>query len=72
MSFAQEDVLDVLACLGTEDSAGRRSSDTTGEWLYIFKPDVGGLRVYVKVLLREGCVVVSFHEDEGAGHEEAE
>ena len=34
--------------------------------------DVGGQIIYVKLLLREDCVVVSFHEDEGGGHEEDE
>ena len=40
--------------------------------MYVFKPDVGGLVLYLKVVLREDCVVVSFHEDEAAGHEEGE
>jgi len=26
--------------------------------------------LYVKLIVRTDCVVVSFHEDEGAGHEE--
>jgi hypothetical protein len=26
--------------------------------------------LYVKLILRNDCVVVSFHEDEGGGHEE--
>jgi len=47
-------------------------SRITGEWMYVFKPDVGGQIIYVKVMLREACLVVSFHEDEGADHEEDE
>lgn len=38
----------------------------------VFKPDIGGQIIYVKLLLREDCVVVSFHEDEGGAHEEDE
>ena len=65
-----EDVCDVLAKLKSEDSAGRLSSETTGEWMYVFKPLVAETVVYVKLILREDCLVVSFHEDEGDGHEE--
>ena len=62
----------MLEYLSTEDSAGRLASRTTGEWMYVFKPDVGGQIIYVKVMLREKCLVVSLHEDEGADHEEDE
>jgi len=72
LGLSPGDVRDVTAALITEDSAGRLVSETTGEWLYVFKPDVGGQIIYVKLVLREDCVVVSFHEDEGGGHEEDE
>jgi hypothetical protein len=65
-----EDACDVLAKLRSEDSAGRLLSKTTGEWMYVFKPLVEGAVVYVKVILRDDCLVVSFHEDEGDRHEE--
>jgi len=72
LGLSPEDVRDVIAGLGADDSAGRLVSETTGEWMYVFKPDVGGQIIYVKLVLREDCVVVSFHEDEGGGHEEDE
>jgi hypothetical protein len=72
LGLSPEDVREVITGLGAADSAGRLASETTGEWMYVFKPDVGGQVIYVKVVLREGCVVVSFHEDEGGGHEEDE
>lgn len=72
MGLSPEGVRDVIAGLGAEDSAGRLVSETTGEWMYVFKPDVGGQIIYVKLVLRGDCVVVSFHEDEGGGHEEDE
>jgi hypothetical protein len=33
-------------------------------------PVVGGQTLYVKVVLREDCIVVSFHEDEGGEYEQ--
>jgi hypothetical protein len=65
-----EDVRDVLMRLTTRDSAGRRVSDVTGEWMYVFRTHVEVTLIYVKVILRSDCVVVSFHTDEGAGHDE--
>jgi hypothetical protein len=38
--------------------------------MYVFKPWLGGLVLYVKLIIRTDCIVVSFHEDEGADHEE--
>jgi hypothetical protein len=70
LGLTAEDVRDVLEGLTADDLAGRLASSATGEWMYVFKPDVGGLVIYVKVLLRESCLVVSFHEDEGTEHEE--
>jgi len=72
LGLSPEDVGDVVAGLSGEDSAGRVSSETTGEWMYVFKTDMAGQMLYVKIVLRESCVVVSFHEDEGGGHEEDE
>ena len=66
----QEDACEVLEKLTAEDSAGRLESDATGEWMYLFKPSLAGVVLYVKVILRNDCIVVSFHEDEGDGHEE--
>jgi hypothetical protein len=66
----EEDACDVLARLTTGDSAGRLQSAWTGEWMYLFKPRLAGVVLYVKLILRKDCLVVSFHEDEGAGHEE--
>jgi len=59
------DACDVLARLNREDSAGRVRSELTGEWLYVFKPRVASTVLYVKLILRGGCLIVSFHEDEG-------
>jgi hypothetical protein len=70
LGLSPEDVRDVIAALGFGDSAGRLISETTGEWMYLFKPEVGGQTIYVKLAVRENCAVVSFHQDEGGGHED--
>lgn len=40
--------------------------------LYLFKPQLAGTVLYVKLVLRNGCVVVSFHEDERFGLTQAD
>src|ERR1700720_1295818 len=72
LSLDGEDACDVLASLTAEDCAGRKRSATTGEWMYVFKPELAGSVLYVKVILRTNCVLISFHEDEDGPHEENE
>src|SRR5438128_7768177 len=60
----QEDACDVLANLATRDFVERLGSRMTGEWMYVFQPTVGEVILYVKVILRSDCVVISFHEEE--------
>ena len=38
--------------------------------MYVFKPTVADTVVYLKLLVRETCLVVSFHEDEGDSGED--
>jgi hypothetical protein len=66
------DASESLEGLRAADFVGRLASETTGEGMYLFKPKVGGILVYVKLILRRGCVVVSFHEDEGGDDEEGD
>lgn len=66
----EQDACDVLMRLTIEDLAVRMVSAPTGEWMYVFKPSLAGLVLYLKLILRIDCVVISFHEDEGAAHEE--
>jgi hypothetical protein len=65
-----QDACDVLAALSAADFAERFESEHTGEWMYVFKPSVAGTLVYLKLILRADCVVVSFHDDEGEADEE--
>ena len=38
--------------------------------MYVFNPSVAGIVVYVKVVLRADCVVISFHEEEESDEDE--
>ena len=60
----EEDARHVLANLNARDFVERAVSKKAGEWMYVFKPRVGGLIVYVKVIVRSNCVVIAFHEEE--------
>ncbi len=64
LGLDEEDALQVLATLKLGDLVGRVESRHTPEWLYVFKPRVGGIALYVKLMVRTECVVISFHEDE--------
>lgn len=64
LSLDEGDALEILAGLSGADLVGRLESARTPEWLYIFKPEVGGSVLYVKLIVRAECLVVSFHEDE--------
>jgi|SRR5271166_3330730 len=59
-----EEACDVLARLTEADAEGRLRSLRTGEWMYVFKPQIEGVVVYLKLIVRKECVVISFHEDE--------
>ena len=63
LGLAVSDVVDILTALSPADSAGRLRSSASSEWLYVFKPTVAETVLYVKVVLRGDCVVVSFHKD---------
>src|SRR5262249_24714560 len=64
------DACDALTHLSAGDFVGRRKSESTGEWLYVFKPEMSAMTVYIKLILRSDCIVVSFHQDEDRADEE--
>ena len=64
------DTCEVLEGLKTPDFVKRLASDATREWMYVFNPHVGGISIYLKLILRDRCVVVSFHEDKDEDDEE--
>jgi hypothetical protein len=65
-----QDACDVLSALTVDDFAERFESEWTGEWMYVFKPAVAGAVVYLKLVVRTECLVVSFHEDEAEAEDE--
>ena len=70
MGLDEDDACDVLANLTRKDLVGRLVSEKTGEWMYVFKPSVTEVVVYVKVVVRADCVVISFHEEEETDEDE--
>ena len=70
MGLDEDEACDVLANLTRSDMVGRLVSEKTGEWMYVFKPSVGGTVVYVKIVVRGDCVVISFHEEEDSDEDQ--
>jgi hypothetical protein len=70
MGLDEQDACDVLAKLTPSDLVRRLVSEKTGEWMYVFKPSIGEMVLYVKVILRSDCVVISFHEEEDSDEDE--
>jgi hypothetical protein len=64
LGLDEVDACDALSRLEQDDFFERRASVRTLEWMYVFKPSVGGTVLYVKVIVRGDCIVISFHEDE--------
>lgn len=70
LALDPDDAVDVVRNLTSADAHGRIRSEATGEWMYVFKPTVGETVIYLKVAVRDDCIVVSFHEDE-ANHDDS-
>ena len=62
LGLDEMDARTILVGLKAGDSAGRLRSEGTGEWLYVFMPRFAGEKLYVKLLVRTDCLVISFHE----------
>ena len=58
-----DDVVEVLAGLADGDWACRIFSQVTGEAMHVFRPTTVFGPLYVKVIIRTNCIVVSFHEE---------
>ena len=57
-----EDILLVLMHLSEEDWSGRIRSKAAAEWMYVLKPNIGETVVHLELILRQACIVISFHE----------
>jgi hypothetical protein len=65
LGLNEEDALDVLAALAPKDLVGHTRSHRTGEWMHVFNLRIGHDVVYLKVIVRTACVIISFPHDEG-------
>lgn len=63
LGISIEDAHHILENLAAGECAGRLVSRETDEWLYVFKPRIAEIVLYLKVVLRADCVVISFHEE---------
>jgi hypothetical protein len=64
LGLDEVDACGILEDLGEADFSQRVLSVRTQEWLYVFKPFVADIGIYLKVVIRDACIGISFHEDE--------
>ena len=64
VSLHPSDIRELLLDLKSSDAVKRLKSDVDGTWLYVFGVEVEGLKVYLKLAVRNDCVVISIHEYE--------
>ena len=65
LGISVQDAHNILENLTAGECARRLVSREAEEWLYVFKPRIAEIVLYVKVALRADCVVISFHEEGG-------
>ena len=70
LGLDESDAGEVLASLSPTESAGRIRSAHSGEWMYVFKPQVSAVPLYLKVILRDECVLISFHAQDESDEED--
>ena len=63
LGLDEDDCCDVLIHLAARDFSGRTLSTISDEWMYVFRPSISGVRIYIKIILRSACIIVSFHEE---------
>lgn len=71
LGLNEHDGAAVVLGLTARECARRVFSPETAEWLYVFTPLVGRTALYVKLVLRAHCVVISFHGGESRDENEA-
>ncbi len=70
LALDEADGSDVVGALSRKDFVERVRSKRTNEWMYIFKPRIADFVVYLKLVLRDDCVVISFHPEMYENEEE--
>ena len=59
----ETDVCEILKEIKATDSFEKIKSKISDEWMYVFKVSVATTLVYLKLILRDNCIVISCHED---------
>jgi hypothetical protein len=70
LGLHESDGVEVVRGLTARECAGRVFSPESAEWLCVFRPLVAGTALYVKLVLRAHCVVISFHGGESGDENE--
>lgn len=65
LGLDERDATELIANLKVVDFTSRLRSGQAAEWLYVFRPHIGDVALYVKLALRSVCIVVSFHQEQG-------
>src|SRR3989344_7133407 len=63
LELDENDVYALLQDLRPHEFKHRERSKITEEWLYVFKIEIFGVIIYLKLILRKKCIIISFHED---------
>ena len=64
LELNESDCLDVISKLEASDYSKRVGSRSSDEWMHVFAPTILWTRLYVKLILRTDCVVISFHDED--------
>ena len=72
LGLGSRDLLEILGAVSAADRPARLRSGPSQQWLYVLRPTMAGLRLYLKVAIRQHCVVISCHEDEAEIPEDAD
>jgi hypothetical protein len=64
LGLDEADICEILADIRPSDACSRLRSISTHEWMYVFKPHVGATILYIKVIVRASCIVISCHDDQ--------
>ena len=63
LGLDSDDAIQILQDLVPRDLKSRLISRLTGESMYVFSPTVANVALYLKLIVRTECVIISFHQD---------
>ena len=59
----ETDICEILKNITALDFFEIIKSKITDEWMYVFKITIETTLVYLKLILRDNCIIISCHED---------